>query len=65
MYSGLHLRKRLVGSERLSALTGNHLEKRNADTNQQVLYHRPALLLTRDHHSLHRSDLVEAAIDAK
>ena len=65
MYSGLRPRKQPVDIERLSTLTGNYLENRNADTNQQVLYHRLALLLTCGHHSVHRSDLVQAAVDTK
>jgi hypothetical protein len=65
MYSGLHPCKQPVDTEWLSILTGNYVENRNADPNQQILYHRLALLLTRGHHSVHRSDLVEAAVYAK
>jgi hypothetical protein len=65
MYSGLYPCKQPVENKWLSTLTSNHLENRNADPNQQVLYHRLALLLTCGHHSVHRSDLVQAAVDAK
>ena len=63
-YSGSHLCKQAVNDEWPNALTGNYLENRNADTNEQILYDRPLLDL-RDYPSFPRSNLVEAAIDAK
>ena len=51
-----------VNVERICTLTGNYLENRNADTNEQILHDGLALL---DHHSFHRSDLVDAIVNTK
>jgi hypothetical protein len=61
----LHFRKQLADSEWLNTRTGNYLENRKTDTNQQILYDGAALLGICDHHSFHGSNLVEAAADAK
>jgi hypothetical protein len=48
-----------------STLTGNYLENRNANTNEQILYDCATLIGMCGHHSVNPSNLVQAAIDAK
>ena len=64
-YSGLHPCEQQVDGKWPSALTGYNLENWKANTNEQIKYHGPALLGRCEHHGFHRSNLVEAAIDAK
>jgi hypothetical protein len=54
----------IVGSEWLGALTSDHLENWNANTNQQIIY-QVAALLDICHPCFHPSNPVELAIDAK
>ena len=61
----MHPCKQYVYIEWLSTLTGNYLENRKADTNKQVMYDGAAPLGICGGHSLHRCNLVEAAVDAK
>jgi hypothetical protein len=55
----------VVGSEWLSALTSSHLEKWNANTNQQIIDQVAALLDISDPCRFHHSSPVELAVDAK
>jgi hypothetical protein len=64
-YSELHPCKQPLDSKWLSKLTGNYLKNRKADTNEQIMYDGAAPLCIRDHYSFQRSNLVEAAINAK
>ena len=54
-----------VDSERKSTLTGDYLENRNTNTNEQILYDGPALVGTCDHYIFQDGNLVETTVDAK
>ena len=54
-----------VGSKWLSALTRNHLENWNTNTNQQIIYQVAALLDICHPCRFHPGNLVELAIDTK
>jgi hypothetical protein len=56
--------KQPVDSKQQNTLTGSYLENRKANTNKQIMYDR-ATLLGICGHNFHRSNLVEAAVDAK
>ena len=63
MYSGFN--ETLANIKWKTVLTGNNLENWKTDTNEQILYDGPALVVTCVHYIFHSSNLVEAAVDAK
>jgi hypothetical protein len=61
----LHPCKQLVDSEYLGTLTSNDLKNWNPDTDEQIMYQGASPQGICEYHGLHRSNLVEAAVNAK
>jgi hypothetical protein len=61
----LRPRKQLDEGKTQNVLTGYHLENWHAKADEQISYDRTALLCSCGHHGFHRSNLIEAKVDAK